>query len=589
LCALVALSAAGLAVAVPGSAAPALLQSVNYAVAERVCNAPAPGHKACFAMRLVPASKEATGAQPMAVAAALGTGPGHGYSPADLAKVYGYDRTALVDMTVAIVDAYDYPKAKTDLNHFNAYYGLPAETASSFQKVNQAGQAGPLPLPDKGWAVEIALDIQAVRAVCNTCRILLVEAKSSSSFDLAHAVNTAANLGADVISNSYGGPEQKSEPAWVRQAYDHPGVVITASTGDDGWYSWDRANVGSKGWSYNKANTPAGYKTVVAVAGTRLTTNASGLRAKETVWNANGPHDKFGLRNKIFRGAQGASGGGCSAQYAAPAWQTAATGFHNTGCGTHRMVGDVAAVGDPATGFSVYDSFNQPGWMILGGTSLSSPLIGAMWALAGGSGAEKYPAKTLYDRLTYTPELISDVTTGSNAFCGGDTKSVCSAALRAQIPQTGNPNNLSNGNHHYRNGWAGLLDCGYVRNGGEATVGLDKQCNATVGFDGPSGIGAPASSTLFQPIITAGIGAPAEVDRDVEQIWTANVVDPVPGAVITSYKWNWGDGSTSTVFTAQTSHSFASATPHTVTLTVTDNHGLHRTVSITVEVVDPHG
>ena len=62
----------------------------------------------------------------------------------------------------------------------------------------------------------------------------------------------------------------------MRAAYDHPGVVVTASTGDDGWFSWDRANnvfphhPKKTGASANAPNTPSTYPTVVAVGGTEL-------------------------------------------------------------------------------------------------------------------------------------------------------------------------------------------------------------------------------------------------------------------------------------------------------------------------------
>ncbi|MDT4941600.1 MAG: hypothetical protein QOJ34_1689 [Pseudonocardiales bacterium] len=592
LCVTVAALAAGASVAIPAAAASPATAADRYAVARRVCAAPAPGEKACYAVEFVPAARTTPGARPMATSAALG-GPHGGFAPADLATAYGYDRNAATTLTVAIVDAYDDPKAKADLNAFNAHYGLPAETAATFGKVNQAGHNSPLPAADANWAVEITLDVQAVRAVCNQCRILLVEANSSSSFDLAKAVNTAVLLGADVISNSYGGPEQSGEPLWVRKAYNHPGVVITASTGDDGWYGWDRANGGPgpryPNWSSNKPNTPAAYPTVVAVAGTKLTVNNDGSRAQETVWNENGPHDAVGLSGGFFHGAQGASGGGCSTQYDAPAWQSAVTGYSSTGCGTKRMAGDVAAVGDPASGFSIYDSYrrvSQDPWMVLGGTSLSSPVIAAMWALAGGAGSEKYPAKSLYDRLHYTPSAVSDVTIGSNAFCGGDVKATCSAALFAQIG-TGNPNNILNGNNHYRDGWAGLLDCGYKRNGGEGAVAADKQCNATGGFDGPSGVGAPAGLTLFQPTrITLAVAAPAPVQLNTDQNWgVTDFADGLAGALVSNFKWNWGDGSVpTTVISNPTTHTFTHAGTFKVTVTATDNHGQQGSVSKLVSV-----
>jgi hypothetical protein len=55
--------------------------------------------------------------------------------------------------------------------------------------------------------------------------------------DTATAVNTAVRLGATEVSNSYGGQIVPTDAATLR-AYDHPGVVITASTGDQGWFGW---------------------------------------------------------------------------------------------------------------------------------------------------------------------------------------------------------------------------------------------------------------------------------------------------------------------------------------------------------------
>jgi subtilase family serine protease len=186
------------------------------------------------------------------------TGPAGGYAPSALATAYGYDPAAALTspQTVAIVDAHNNPHALADLNAFDDQYGLPHETSATFKKVNQNGNASPLPTFDGGWAVEISLDVQAVRGACNNCKILLVEAKTPLGSDLAVAVNTAARLGATEISNSYGGPEAANLPTSIKQAYNHPGIVITASTGDDGWFSWDLANDGGR--SKNRTNTPRG-------------------------------------------------------------------------------------------------------------------------------------------------------------------------------------------------------------------------------------------------------------------------------------------------------------------------------------------
>jgi subtilase family serine protease len=178
-----------------------------------------------------------------------------GYAPTDLQNAYNLpSRIMGQGQTVAIVDAYDDPRAETDLATYRNQFGLPACTKANgcFRKVNQTGGTS-YPRPDSGWAEEISLDLDMVSAICPWCHILLVEAKNASFSNLGIAVNTAAKLGANVISNSYGGDESSDENTYASY-YNHPGVVITASAGDNGY----------------GVEVPAAYNTVVAVGGTSL-------------------------------------------------------------------------------------------------------------------------------------------------------------------------------------------------------------------------------------------------------------------------------------------------------------------------------
>ena len=183
---------------------------VHYALVKPLCPAPSNVHvDRCLALQKVNVSKATKGAVAYVQPSAATSGPVGGYTPADLASAYGINPAAATTQTVAIVDAYDDPYALRELNAFNAHYGLPAESATSFRKVNQKGATAPLPAADPGWAGEIALDIETVRGVCHRCKILLVEGTTPTSNNLATAVNTAVRLGAKVISNSYGGPEAR--------------------------------------------------------------------------------------------------------------------------------------------------------------------------------------------------------------------------------------------------------------------------------------------------------------------------------------------------------------------------------------------
>ncbi len=238
----------------------------------------------------------------------------NGYGPTDLRDAYGLTSTGSAAMTVAIVDAFDDPNAESDLATYRSTFKLPACTTANgcFRKANQSGQANPLPRTDTGWAGEISLDLDMVSAICPSCDILLIEASNSSTTNLGTAVNTAVNLGAKFVSNSYGGPEDDSENRDDTSYFNHPGVVITASTGDD---------------QFDVSYTASG-KGVTAVGGTTLTRDTSTRGWSETVWNS--------------------IDSGCSGSVAKPALQTALT----TGC-AERAEADLAAIADPQTGVAV--------------------------------------------------------------------------------------------------------------------------------------------------------------------------------------------------------------------------------------------
>jgi subtilase family serine protease len=302
--------------------------------------------------------------------------PPSGYGPSDLQSAYNLpSATAGSGQTVAIVDAYDDPNAEADLAAYRSQYGLPVCTTANgcFSKVNQSGGTT-YPSPDAGWAGEISLDLDMVSAACPQCHILLVEANSASVSDLGTAENKAVALGAKYVSNSFGGVEDPSETTADVQYFNHPGVAITVSSGDNDY-----------GVEY-----PASSPYVTAVGGTSLSRASNTRGWSESVWSD---------------GTAGA-GSGCSADEPKPSWQS------DTGC-SRRTVADVSAVADPATGVAVYNTYQAAGWDVYGGTSASSPIIAATYALAGTSTAKSYPSSYPYGHTS----ALNDVTTGSNGTC----------------------------------------------------------------------------------------------------------------------------------------------------------------------------
>jgi subtilase family serine protease len=333
--------------------------AASNAYSKRVCAHAATGYVACDARVRTDANLK-----PMAT-----QGP-TGYSPTQLRGAYGITATGALATTVAVVDAYANPNAAADLAEYRRVLGLPALSAGQFKQMNQSGGAITTVTPDVGWGQEEMLDLEMVSAMCPGCTILYVGANSASFNDLATAVNRAVTAGATVVSNSYGGPEFSSETT-LQSAYNHANVTITASTGDSGY----------------GAQAPAAFGNVVAVGGTHLVLSGN-TRASETVWSG--------------------AGSGCSAYITKPTWQ------QDTAC-ARRTIGDVAAVADPATGVSVYDSYgstNGNNWYVFGGTSVSAPLIGGIYGLV--SDGSPTVATKLY---AHPAGSLYDVTSGSNGRC----------------------------------------------------------------------------------------------------------------------------------------------------------------------------
>ena len=357
--------------------------------AAHTCAAPARGQAACDALVLVDAA-----GRPVSSA----TTPS-GYGPQDLRSAYNLTGLFSGGKTVAIVDAYDDPTALNDVNVYRKQFGIPLVNSTggpTFTKVNQTGGTN-YPSTNAGWATEISLDLDMVSAACPDCNILLVEATSATFANLGTAVNYAAKVsGVVAISNSYGGSDQAQ-----LAAYDHPGIAITASTGDSGY----------------GVESPASFDSVVAVGGTHLVRDSTTTRGwAESAWSG--------------------AGSGCSSKNAKPQWQTSVTQC------TGKANADVSAVADPYTGVAVYDStayHGRKGWQVYGGTSVASPIIASVYALGGNLSG--YPASYTWGKATPSGTGLNDVTSGSNGTCS--TSVWCTAGTGWDGPTgLGTPNGV---------------------------------------------------------------------------------------------------------------------------------------------------
>ena len=289
---------------------------------------------------------------------------------------------------IAIVDAYDYPAAQSDLTTFSAQFALLTPTAANFQVVYANGRR-PANGAGSGWDLEAALDIEYAHAMAPRAKIILVEARSSSFSDLLYAVQVAAGLvaqaGGGQVSMSWGGSEFASE-AQYDSTFSGKNVVFYAAAGD------------SSGTIY-----PCVASTVVCVGGT------SNLRNAQT----------FAFEGQL---AWSATGGGPSLYEPTPSFQSGSS-FATRGAP------DVAALADPNNGVWVYNTTYERGaeWWQVGGTSVATPITAGLDNSAGNFAA----SSSAYLQILYANKGAerTDVTSGvcgnANSFTAGPGWDFC--------------------------------------------------------------------------------------------------------------------------------------------------------------------
>ncbi len=309
-----------------------------------------------------------------------GLGPSGGMTPAQIRSFYSIPSTGGHDV-IAIVGAYDYPNALADFNTFATKFGLPTETSKTvtattnkvFQVIYQNGKK---PTGNVGWAQESALDIEWAHAMAPKAKIVLLEAQSSGLADLLATVDLAVKqTGVKQVSMSWGSSEFSSEASYDFH-FNINGPVFFSSSGDVGGIT----------------SFPSTSSYVVAVGGTSVATNSTGAFLSETGWSG--------------------SGGGVSAYETRPSWQS---GIANTGA--KRSVPDISSDANPSTGVQVYGpgSNGVSGWLVFGGTSVSSPCIAGMVNVGGATYTNTTQLLTkIYSKLGATS--LRDITVGNSGF-----------------------------------------------------------------------------------------------------------------------------------------------------------------------------
>jgi kumamolisin len=286
------------------------------------------------------------------------------YTPPQLATIYGFPAADGVGHTAAILEF----GGGFDPDDLSAYFrglGLEPPQVTAVGVDGMANAAEPDPDGDDG---EVALDIEVLGALVPKASILVYFSKFSDKgwvdavSQAAHATPTPT-----VLSISWGQTEESWTPA-ARSAVDAAfadaaalGITICVAAGDRG--SGDGDQPPGNPLSTAHVEFPAASPHVLAVGGTTLHADPeTGVVQSETVWDVNDATD--------------ATGGGVSAVFGLPQWQT---GVGVPSCpGTARSgrgVPDVAAVADGNTGYSVR---LHGASVTIGGTSAAAPLWAAL-------------------------------------------------------------------------------------------------------------------------------------------------------------------------------------------------------------------
>jgi hypothetical protein len=339
------------------------------------CPAPGPRRFRCFVLW------QPQTAVNRALAAGRAAQPS-GWTPAVLQRAYRLPVGRQSHATIAVSIAGRTPHLGNYLRTYRARFGLPpcGQPSGCLRIVNQHGKASP-PAPSSlgsGWDVEATLDVSMISAACPHCKILVVEGNSPDVRDLAATENTAARLGARVISNSYGIRENALFQGLARD-YRHPGHMVVVASGDLG---------------FDAADFPANLQSVTAVGGTSLRRAHNRRGFTERVWDD----------PSIF----GASSSGCSAYVPKPAWQ------HSPHC-PGRTIADVSAI---ASTIPIYNKA-WGGWLTVAGTSAAAPFIAGVYGLAGNA------AHIAVAHLYRHAAGLFDITRGNNALQGGSPRVVC--------------------------------------------------------------------------------------------------------------------------------------------------------------------
>ncbi|WP_043682104.1 S53 family peptidase [Streptomyces xylophagus] len=418
-----------------------------------------------------------------------------GYTGKQLRAAYGAGKYTGKGVRVAITDAFASPTIAFDAATYAKKHGDATWKTSQLKQVlpSDYRYTGADECDASGWYGEETLDVEAVHAVAPDANVTYVGAASCVDDDLLDALSKVVdNHLADIVSNSWGDIEANQTPD-LAAAYDQvfqlgavEGIGFYFSSGDNGDEVANTTTPTQPG--VKQVDTPANSAWVTAVGGTSLAVGKGDKYLWETGWGTE--KALLSADGKSWTSFPGAftsgAGGGTSKTVAEPFYQKGvvpdALAKANSATG-NRVVPDISAIADPNTGFKVGQTQTQSDGSEsyseyrIGGTSLASPVIAAVQALAQearGGKAIGFANPSIYAK--YGTKVYHDVTdkpTGTDL-----------AVARVDFANGFDATN-------------GLLTS--VR-----SLGKDSSLSAVKGYDDVTGVGTPANGYVESFIAPKG-------------------------------------------------------------------------------------
>jgi subtilase family serine protease len=319
------------------------------------------------------------------ITSGFGHFPPCGYSPSELQTAYNMTPLYQAGLdgsgeTVVITDAYGSSTIAQDAEAFSQIYGLPDLTPANFQIVKANGISNNPHGVQRNWEFETTLDVEWVHAMAPGAKIALVLATDRSSLDEAINYAIVHHLG-NTVSNSwglielFGNPAQKIRTERILQMAAAQGIDVNFASGDSGDFS---TVIGIPAVLY-----PASSPFATGIGGTSLALNPDETIAFQTGWGNNLTRivDTIALGSPpvvppLNLGFQGGAGGGVSAEFAKPSFQSGLPG-------NARLVPDISMLADSFTGVEIIETINgQLSVAVFGGTSLATPMFSGVMAIA---------------------------------------------------------------------------------------------------------------------------------------------------------------------------------------------------------------